>query len=174
MKAIGKGSLASILAAGLHIVRVVLFIAFFGLCIAAVALPLAPLIVEAIEQVKGAPLGHDIDTDTDAGDYLKILGHFVTVGVMLYIVNRLLEILRTLRFGSPFVRENADRFKRVGYALLIGEGAKFAFSFLGMIFDVDLEINMELTTWIAIIAVFVLAEVFREGAKMKEEQDLTV
>jgi hypothetical protein len=172
MKAIGKGSLASILAAGLHIIRIVLFVAFFGLCIAAAALPLAPLLVEAVEKIKGVHL--DADLDTSAADYLKILSHFVTVGVMLYIVNRLLEILRTLRFGSPFVRENADRFKRVGFALLIGEGAKFGFSFVGMIFDVDLDLDMELTTWVAIIAVFVLAEVFHEGAKMKEEQDLTV
>ncbi len=172
MKAIGKGSLASILAAGLHLVRVVLFIAFFGLCIAAAALPLAPLVISAVEQARGVHI--DADFDTGAGDYLKVLGHFVTVGVMLYIVNRLLEILRTLRFGSPFVKENADRFKRVGWALLIGEGAKFGFSFVGMIFDIDLGLSMELTTWIAIIAVFVLAEVFREGAKMKEEQDLTV
>ncbi|HXI86929.1 MAG TPA: DUF2975 domain-containing protein [Parvularculaceae bacterium] len=51
---------------------------------------------------------------------------------------------------------------------------KFVFLFLAAVFDARIRYHTELTTWIAIIAVFVLAEVFREGAKMKEEQDLTV
>jgi hypothetical protein len=172
MKAIGKGSLASILSAGLHVVRVVIFVMFFGLCVAAAVMPLASLIVATAERIAGHSIEAHIDIDT--GDYVKLLRYFVTVGVMLYIVNRLLEILRTLRFGSPFVRENADRFKRVGFALLLGEAAKIIFGILGAIFDADVEIGTELTTWIAIVAVFVLAEVFLEGAKMKEEQDLTV
>jgi hypothetical protein len=133
-------------------------------------MPFVPLIA----QVAG---GHKLDLQIDggfSGGYVKVMTYFVAFGVMLFIVNRLLEILKTLRFGSPFVRENAVRFRQVGYALLLGEGAKIAFSILAAIFDVDVELNMELTTWIAMIAVFVLAEVFLEGAKMKEEQDLTV
>ena len=59
-------------------------------------------------------------------------------------------------------------------AVLMGEGAKFAFGFLSLVFDADISINSSFTTWLAIIAVFVLSEVFREGARMKEEQDLTV
>lgn len=172
MKAIGKGSLASILAAGLHIVRIVIFCAFFGLSIAAIAMPIAPILIRLID--KAANLNIDANVDIDAGDYVELLHHFVTFGVLLYIVNRLLEILRTLRFGSPFVKENADRFRRVGFALLIGEGAKLLFAILGEIFNADVGYSTELTTWIAMISVFVLAEVFREGAKMKEEQDLTV
>jgi hypothetical protein len=172
MKAIGKGSLASVLAAGLHIVRIVIFCAFFGLSIAAVAMPLAPLVLMGVEQALGRDLNADIDIDV--GDYVELLHHFVNFGVMLYIVNRLLEILRTLRFGSPFVRENADRFRKVGFALLIGEAAKFLFFVLGEVFEADVGYDTELTTWLAIISVFVLSEVFREGAKMKEEQDLTV
>lgn len=172
MKAIGKGSLSSLLAAGLHIVRAVLFVAFFGLCVAAAVLPFVPALMAIAQHVRGFEI--DADSAVTAGDYVKVLNAFVGVGVALYIVNRLLEILRTLRFGSPFVRENADRFNKVGYALLFGECAKFIFLFLGAIFHAKLKYHTELTTWIAIIAVFVLAEVFREGAKMKEEQDLTV
>ena len=169
MRAIGKGSLASILAAGLHAVRIVIFIAFFGLSIAAVIMPFLPM----LERVSDGIVSIDGGT-VSGGDYVKLMSYFVSFGVMLFIVNRLLEILKTLRFGSPFVRENAVRFRQVGYALLLGEGAKIAFGILGAIFDADLKGGTELTTWIAIVAVFVLAEVFLEGAKMKEEQDLTV
>ena len=169
MCAIGKGSLASILGAGLHAVRIVIFIAFFGLSIAAVIMPFLPM----LERVSDGIVSIDGGT-VSGGDYVKLMSYFVSFGVMLFIVNRLLEILKTLRFGSPFVRENAVRFRQVGYALLLGEGAKIAFGILGAIFDAELKGGTELTTWIAIVAVFVLAEVFLEGAKMKEEQDLTV
>lgn len=172
MKAIGKGSLASILAAGLHVVRIVIFICFFVLSIAAIAMPLAPILVRIVQNTMDLNINGNVDVD--AGDYVELLHHFVTFGVLLYIVNRLLEILRTLRFGSPFVKENADRFRRVGFALLIGEGAKLFFVILGKIFNADVSYGTELMTWVGIICVFVLAEVFREGAKMKEEQDLTV
>ena len=114
------------------------------------------------------------DVSVDRGDYFDVAYSFIAVLVMLYVVTRLLEILKTLRFGSPFVKENADRFRQVGYALLIGEGAKFVFSFLALIFGADLDIDFEMIAWLAIIAVFVLSEVFHEGARMKQEQELTV
>lgn len=172
MRAIGKGSLASLLAMGLHFTRIILWVAFIGLAIAMVVVPFVPIIMSAVDGV--ASVSVDADVEVDAGDFFEIAHHFVTFGVMLFVVNRLLEILKTLRFGSPFVKENADRFRGLGYALLIGEGAKFAFGFLSLIFSVEVEINSTIISWLAIIAVFVLSEVFREGARMKEEQDLTV
>lgn len=172
MRAIGKGSLSSILAVGLHVTRFILWIMFIGLSIAMVLTPFVTLLVGVAERV--SDINIDADITADAGDYIEFAHHFVTVAVMLFVVNRLLEILKTLRFGSPFVKENADRFRGVGYALLIGEGAKFAFGFMSLLVDTDAEINSSPITWLSIIAVFVLAEVFREGARMKEEQDLTV
>ncbi|NWG70747.1 MAG: DUF2975 domain-containing protein [Parvularculaceae bacterium] len=172
MKAIGKYSLASILAWGLYVARVVIFSAFVGLSIAAVFTPLLPFIAPALDDLPGVSVSNHLDLS--GGDYVEIMNHFVTFGVMLFIVNRLLEILRTLRLGSPFAGENAERFRQVGFALLLGEGAKVAFLILGGVFDADVDLNFEFITWIAMAAVLVLAEVFRQGAKMKEEQDLTV
>ena len=170
MRAIGKGSLSSILSVGLHITRVILWITLGGLTIALIFLPFAPMVADVVTD------SGDLDIDGIAGaeDFIKVSYAFVTTAVMLFVVNRLLEILRALRFGSPFVKENADRFRGIGYALLMGEGAKFAFGFLSLIFDADIDLNMTFLAWLAIITVFVLAEVFREGARMKEEQDLTV
>ena len=164
MRAIGKGSLASLLAMGLHFTRIILWVAFIGLAIAMAVVPFATLISGAMDGGIGV----------SAEKYLNIAHHFVTFAVMLFVVNRLLEILQTLRFGSPFVKENADRFRGLGYALLIGEGAKFVFGFMSLIMDAEVEMNSSIISWLSIIAVFVLAEVFREGARMKEEQDLTV
>ncbi|NOX95381.1 MAG: DUF2975 domain-containing protein [Alphaproteobacteria bacterium] len=165
-------SLSSILAAFLNIARVIIWIGFVGLAIAVVVIPIGALVFNGLQGVESLDI--DGDFHIGRGEYIEITYQFVTFAVLLFVVNQLLGILKTLRLESPFVMENADRFRKVGYGLLIGEGAKFIFGFLSMIFDADIEIEMELITWIAIIAVFVLAEVFREGAAMKEEQDLTV
>lgn len=172
MRAIGKGSLASILAVILHITRVILWIAFIGLSIAVLTIPILPILIKM-----AAGIGHisiDRDLNVDADKTLEIIQHFITFGVLIYSINRLLEILKTLRFGSPFVRENAERFTRVGLALLIGESAKIVLGCVSILVDANVEIEVEMISWLAIAAVFVLAAVFREGAKMKEEQDLTV
>lgn len=172
IRAIGKGSLASILAIGLHIVRVIVWIAFAGLSAALVAIPLLPPFADWIAQMDGVSV--DSELDIDAGDFVEVLRHFISFGVALYVVERLLELLKTLRFGTPFVKENAVRFRNVGIALLIGELSKIVIGILAMVFDADVEAGLDFMIFVAIAAVFVLAEVFREGARMKEEQDLTV
>ncbi|GJL95818.1 MAG: hypothetical protein DHS20C05_22230 [Hyphococcus sp.] len=174
MRAIGKGSLASLLAIGLHFTRIILWIAFFGLTIAMLTVPFIPAILDLFQSSDSINVDVDTDDIESAGEFIEVAYYFVTVAVMLFVVNRLLEILKTLRFGSPFVKENADRFRSVGYALLLGELAKFAFGFLTLFVDDNVDINSSMFSWLAIIAVFVLSEVFHEGSRMKEEQDLTV
>lgn len=172
IKAIGKGSLASILAVALHVVRVVVWIAFAALSAAIVAIPFIPAVAKIISGANGVSLEGEIDID--AGDFVEVLKYFITFGVALYVIERLLELLKTLRFGSPFVKENADRFRNLGWALLIGEGAEIVIGVLAAIFDADVEAGLDGITLLSVAAVFVLSEVFREGARMKEEQDLTV
>jgi hypothetical protein len=172
IKAIGKGSLASILAVALHVVRVVVWIAFAALSAAIVAIPFLPAVAKFVAGAEGVSI--DADLDIDAADFVEVLKHFITFGVTLYVVERLLELLKTLRFGSPFVKENADRFRKLGWALLIGEGSKILIGIMAAIVDADVETDLDGITLISVAAVFVLSEVFREGARMKEEQDLTV
>ena len=170
MKAIGKNSIASILAIVLHGVRIILWLGLMGLTVAALILPLVPLVVSFADQTDWM----NIDGDVDWGDVIEVFAHWITFAVLLFVVDRLLELLKTLRFGSPFVEENAQRFRRIGVALLVGEGAKIFFGIFGAIFGSDYRGGFDLITLVAIAAVFVLSEVFLEGARMKEEQDLTV
>ncbi|MEM9013586.1 MAG: DUF2975 domain-containing protein [Pseudomonadota bacterium] len=172
MRAIGKNSISSILAYVLHAARIIIWIGCVGLAIAVVMIPFAGGLLAWLQTFDNININGGIDVD--GGDYLEIANHFITFLVLLFVVNRLLEILKTLRFGAPFEKENADRFRSVGYALLIGEAAKFAFGFLSIFIDAEIAVNVELTSIAAILSVFVLSEVFLEGARMKEEQDLTV
>jgi len=176
MRMIGKRSLSSMLAMGLHVIRLILWLILGGVFIALLVIPLLPLLLEFVAGFEGTPstVEADIEADVEAGDYFKLIYIFLTSGIVLYVVNRLLEVLKTLRFGSPFVMENADRFREVGYALLLGEGLKIIFAIWSFIIGVEADIEISLMGWVAVIVVFVLSEVFREGARMKEEQDLTV
>ena len=90
-----------------------------ALSAALVAIPLIPPFAEWVAHIDGAKV--DADISVDAGDFVEVLRHFISFGVALYVVERLLELLKTLRFGSPFVKENAVRFRNVGVALLVGE-----------------------------------------------------
>ncbi|MGF1545075.1 MAG: DUF2975 domain-containing protein [Parvularculaceae bacterium] len=170
MKAIGKRSIASILAVVLHAVRIVIWLAFMGLTVAVIVLPFLPLIVRLAAGADWV----EADVDVELGDVVEVFAHFVTFGVLLYVVDRLLELLKTLRFGSPFVAENALRFRRIGNALLFGEASKVLFGLVGAATDSDYRGGIDLISIVSIAAVYVLSEVFREGARMKEDQDLTV
>lgn len=174
MRAIGQRSLASILAMGLHIARIILTVMMVGIVFTMFLMPFVPQLATMFADMGDVEITSDISGHIRLSAYFSVAHTFATTAVTLFVVNRLLEILKTLRESTPFVKENADRFRAVGYALLIGEGAKFAFGFFSMIFRADIDINSSFISWLAIIAVFVLAEVFREGARMKEEQDLTV
>lgn len=161
------------LAVILHCVRVILYMALITIAILAFILPFLPVILDWAMQLEGV----DVDIDDiifDIGDIIEVISAFISVGVVLFVVNRLLEILKTLRLETPFVKENAVRFRRVGFALIFGEAAKIILGIMGAVFDADIDKGIEITNLIAIAAVFVLSEVFLEGARMKEEQELTV
>ncbi|MCB2112301.1 MAG: DUF2975 domain-containing protein [Parvularculaceae bacterium] len=172
IRATGKGSISSILAVGLHIVRIIAWIGFAALSAALVALPLIPPFAEWVAHLDGASIDGEIDIGAD--DFVEVLRHFISFGVALYVVERLLELLKTLRFGTPFVKENAIRFRKVGIALLFGEVSKIVIGILAMLTGADVNAGLDFMVFVSIAAVFVLSEVFHEGARMKAEQDLTV
>ena len=75
---------------------------------------------------------------------------------LLVIVHRLRLIVRTLMAGDPFVPENAAFFDyRIGGVEL----SRF---------------DLNLGSWFAVAALLVLSQVLREGARMRQEQKLTI
>lgn len=92
--------------------------------------------------------------------------------------SQLRKIFTTLVQGSPFVIENAKRLRLIGLILAIMEGSRFAI-FALITFGlhersrfVEPEINF--TALFAIGAMFVLAEVFELGVRMKKDLELTI
>jgi hypothetical protein len=106
------------------------------------------------------------------------------LSLILWVLLQLRAVFRTLRAGQPFVPDNAIRIKRIGFAVIVGEAARVLLVFTGMhyaathfaIQGLQLEVRPDLNL-IVIVCGFILlaiAEVFRAGTRLDEEQSLTI
>jgi len=102
----------------------------------------------------------------------------------LFLISSFINFTLDLAKGLSFTAQNIKRLKRIAYALLALPLFVFVLNlFLRLLFnrylDDDVELNPEIwaDTW-KIIAVgvlfYALFEAFRQGKKLKDEQDLTV
>jgi hypothetical protein len=106
------------------------------------------------------------------------------LGLLLWVVTQLREIFRSLSKGQVFIPENARRIRWVGFAVIVGEFAHAVMTFFwgyyasrhftadGMSFVATADFNgLSIACGFAIL---VIAEVFREGTRLQEEQSLTI
>jgi len=94
------------------------------------------------------------------------------------IFDSLLRIVATVQMGDPFVDDNATLLVRIGWAMLILQGLDLALGALQRWIAV-LKLDSSgwspsLGGWIAVVMVFVLARVFRIGARMRDDLATTV
>ncbi len=120
---------------------------------------------------------------TDVSRARILPGFFALAAIGLasvVLIHRLLRTLRalvaTIADGDPFVAANADRLDTLGRLLLglellhLGVGAITSLASTAQQ-PLDVDWNFTFTPWLTILLVFVLAQVFREGARMRRELD---
>jgi hypothetical protein len=102
----------------------------------------------------------------------------------LWVLGQLRAVFRTLRDGQPFVPANATRIRWIAYGVIAGELARSVIVFVenyyamthfsadGLRFDVRPDVNV--FAIICGLIILVIAEVFRAGTRLDEEQSLTV
>lgn len=98
----------------------------------------------------------------------------VAVPFNYVILKRLLAIVESVRAGDPFVAANADRLQAIAWSLLalqvismiIGSIAR-AVAMPGRPLDIDA--GFSVNGWLAVLLTFVLARVFAEGARMRDD-----
>lgn len=103
----------------------------------------------------------------------------VVVPVNYVVLKRLLAIVETVRAGDPFVAANATRLQAIAWALLtlqllslvIGAIAKAVSS---PAHPVHLDAGFSINGWLAVLLTFLLARVFAEGTRMREDLEGTV
>lgn len=205
MKALGKGSIASIVQVGLSIAWIVLWMAFIAWSVVAVSYfvfillatvgVIDPATIPAIDsneqlhiQIEGIDPGALRELKwTDWHIFAPaILVGGVTIGGSLVIVGRLRRLFNSFSTGDPFRRENATHLRVIWITMVAIELSRYVLLatlgvLLGMFgapdsvasasFSID---GDNFSNWMSILIVIVLAEVFREGARLKEEQELTI
>ncbi len=105
--------------------------------------------------------------------------------VLLVIISQLRLICATLINGDPFVPENARRLRVIWIAVAASEIFRLLANIgLSSLYakgetmtgaaSQDLLINLRPYVWLFVLVLIVLAEVFREGARLRQEQKFTV
>ena len=189
MRALGPGSVSSYLKITLDVVHVLLW---FLLGVMVLAL-LATLVAQPF--IAGQ-MTIDMDDGTDPEAVRRLVrSPFIPVlvaaaaayvGGLVFIVGRLRRVFVTLARGDPFQPLNVRRLRLIGFTLAGMEILSYLLRGLvawwrrvGPIDAGDgssdrLMSASSLTTWFAVLVVFVLAEVFREGARLRREAELTI
>ncbi|RZJ27964.1 MAG: DUF2975 domain-containing protein [Brevundimonas sp.] len=100
------------------------------------------------------------------------------LGGFTLILRHLRWIIRTLRMGDPFQPANVSRLKQIGIILaVVTGGAWIGQTLVSRLVRGELEppsVFDLITPAFSVLVVFVLAEVFREGARLRRESELTI
>lgn len=183
MRALGPGSVSSLLKTALDVAYVILWIAAAGVFLGLIAsLVLAPFLP--------ALTSEDLEVTVNGRDYADVgrlipalalgLGSLLLyLGGLVAIVGRLRRIFATLIVGDPFQPENVRRLRVIGAVLagLLVLGSLVPPLLATLFPDFTDERSFTLispTPWFAVLVIFVLAEVFREGARLRREAELTI
>ena len=176
MRALGPGSVSSFLKIILDVAHVVLSIllgVLTALTLAALFFHFDPkfLFSNADFNVADAQAARRIVTGS------LLLGGVYIAGILV-IVGRLRRICSTLTAGDPFHPDNVRRLRTIGLMLAALEVGRYPVAVgAAMIAPSEMisaRMGVNLTAWFAVLVVFVLAEVFREGARLRREAELTI
>jgi hypothetical protein len=95
------------------------------------------------------------------------------------VLKRLLAIVETVRAGDPFLAANAQRLQVIPWLL-------FTVQLLSMVIGgvarsvstaarpIDVDAGFSINGWLAVLLTFLLARVFAEGARMRDDLEGTV
>ena len=95
------------------------------------------------------------------------------------VLERLLAVVETVRAGDPFVAANAHRLQAIAWALLLLQLLSLVIGAIGKSIStpshpVNLDAGFSINGWLAVLLTFLLARVFAEGARMRDDLDGTV
>ena len=175
MKLVGKYSVASALRWCLGVVNVFVMIAAcfmaFGTFLSLFVPDLASGFLDGLNDAREDPSRH-----LAVVERLTMLGAFLACGFTWWVINRLRAILLSVNRGDAFERANVKRLQAVGFGLL---GIQLTAILLAVVAPLSIDqaaadYDVGLGSWLGILVVFILAEVFRQGSAMRDEQLTTV
>ena len=102
-----------------------------------------------------------------------------TIPLNHVLLKRLLAIVGTVRAGDPFVAANAYRLQTIAWVLLALQLLSIVIGAIGKSVSspahpVNLDAGFSINGWLAVLLTFLLARVFAEGARMRDDLAGTV
>lgn len=180
-RTLGPGSVSSLLKIALDVAYVLLVVVTGVLTIAFVVAVFVPLTGPLAEKTI-------IVTDDSGGRQIALTRTLLLFGLgaltawfsgFLLILRNLRKIFRTLTVGDPFQPDNVRRLRQIGLILAVVTGGVWVTQGLVAarlapgVMDPQ-GVGELLTPIFSVLVVFVLAEVFREGARLRRESELTI
>jgi hypothetical protein len=92
-------------------------------------------------------------------------------------LSRLMAMVETVRSGDPFVPDNAVRLKTIAWCMLAAQLLNLAYGILAATMNAagsNIDWKFNLTGWLAVVLLFVLARVFEEGTRMRADLEAMV
>ena len=106
---------------------------------------------------------------------VELLG-LVMVGLVHFILRRLLAIVDSVRDGDPFAVDNARRLQLIAWSVLGIELLRMAVAGIGATVRIHKlgDAGFSVAPWLAILLLFVLAGVFMHGARLRSDLEGTI
>lgn len=109
---------------------------------------------------------------------LVMLGAGVILAVSAHLLKQLLDILKTVSLGDPFIAENTARLRRVGWLMVALQVLGFITGGAAMMIpkvvgEVD-GFNLNFSGILAALLAFVLAEVFEKARLLRDDLEGTI
>ncbi len=103
----------------------------------------------------------------------------VSIPLHYVILRRLLDMVESVRASDPFVGQNASRLQTIAWALLGLQLLSLVIAAIAKVVStptqpLHLDAGFSTSGWLAVLLLFVLARVFAEGARMRDELEGTV
>ena len=161
-------SLAGVLDAVLLVLAAILCIGLAGMALGGVMSLVQPGYFDRMAEA-GLLVGGFSRSDFLIG---LAFGSVITVAALaLTLLMR--RVMRTVARGEPFHRDNPRNLRLIALALAVVSGCSLAADLLVRTGANDRP-DLDLTSWLSVLVVLVLAEVFREGARLRADAELTV
>ena len=103
----------------------------------------------------------------------------IVIALNFVVLKRLLAIVETVRAGNPFVAANSERLEAIARAMLVLQLVSITIGAIANAIStpahpVDLDAGFSISGWLGVLLTFILARVFAEGARMREDLEGTV
>jgi hypothetical protein len=109
---------------------------------------------------------------------IAVIG-FCAIPLHYLFLKRLLAIVETVRAADPFVAANASRLRAMAWTLLTLQCLSIIIGGIASTvstraYPLNIQAGFSVNGWLAVLLIFILAQVFAEGARMREDLEGTV